>query len=88
MRHHLIAHHKSMHEMHKRHADSLDDGHEMKAFHIESASHHAKLCKALEPASNDPAQPSVGSEDWRGRGGDLDGPKAFGADDLAKMFEL
>jgi hypothetical protein len=85
----LAKHHHAIAKTLDRQAESMDDGAEHKAVFSKLAGHHRELAKALlEPPSNDPHMPDVGSEDWRGRGGDLDGPKALSADDLAKMFEL
>ena len=72
MKNHLIHHHKAMEKLCRSAAESMDDGHEAKTFLSQAADHHAALHKAL--AGDE--LPSVGNEGWRGRGGDLDGPKA------------
>jgi len=64
MKAHLLQHHKSMAALHKRIGDSMDDDHEMKSFHTESARHHGNLVKALE--LGDDVMPNVGSESRRG----------------------
>ena len=88
MKQHLIEHHRAMAALHKRHADSLDDGHEMKTFHSESSRAHAKLYKALEAGPD--TMPDVDSETRTGDAGYGLRPadKAREAEEFEKMFEL
>ena len=72
MKNHMIHYAKAMEKLCRSTAESMDDGHEAKTFLSKAADHHAALHKAL--AGDD--LPSVGNEGWRGRGGNLDGPKA------------
>jgi hypothetical protein len=47
----LQEHHAAMAATYKKHADSLDDGHEHKQLFTKLAGHHADLCEALGGAS-------------------------------------
>jgi hypothetical protein len=59
---HLLAHHKAMGALHKRISDSMDDDHEMKAFHEQSAALHEKLCKVLLEPDSRGSLPGVANE--------------------------
>ncbi len=73
MKDHLIEHHHAMAKAYRDHAESMDDGHEHKAFFHKLGKHHHDLAKALELGPD--VMPTVGSEGRRG-GNDLMPTKA------------